>query len=152
MKGKNMAGKIHGVISLLLITAAVLIALVSMFSQSISRGLVYLTVLIIANPIVLYSYCAKCLCRVDSCSHVIPGQLTRMLPARKPGRYTFMDYFGTAMSLIVLFGFPQFWLWQNRAMFALFWGMLIIGLVEITFFVCRTCNNNNCPNCSQNRV
>ena len=147
-----MAGRIHGVFSLLLITAAVVIALAYMLSQSISRGLVYLAILMLANPIVLYSYCAKCLCRDDSCSHVIPGKLTRLMPTRKPGRYTFMDYFGTAISLIVLFGFPQFWLWQNLAMFALFWGVLIIGLVEILIFVCRACSNTNCPNCSQNRA
>jgi hypothetical protein len=145
-----MAGKFHGVFSLLLITAAVVIALACLISQSISRGLVYLAVLMIANPIVLYSYCAKCLCRVDSCSHVIPGKLTRLLPTREPGRYVFMDYCGTAISLIVLFGFPQFWLWQNPAMFVLFWGVLIFSLVEILFFVCRTCNNTNCPNCSMN--
>ena len=73
-----MAGKFHGVVSLLLITAAVVIALAYMLSQSISRGLVYLAILMLANPIVLYSYFAKCLCRETSCSHVIPGKLTRL--------------------------------------------------------------------------
>ena len=93
-----------------------------------------------------------CLCRDDACSHVIPGKLACLLPPRTPGPYSFMDYFGTAISLIALFGFPQVWLWQNLAMFALFWGLLIIGLVEILFFVCRNCSNTNCPNCNRNRA
>jgi hypothetical protein len=73
-----MAGKFHGVFSLLLIAAAVVIALAYMLSQSISRGLVYLAILMFANPIVLYSYCAKCICREDACSHFFPGKLTRL--------------------------------------------------------------------------
>jgi hypothetical protein len=142
-----MIGKFHGIFSLLLIAATVVIALASILSQTIGWGLAYVAVIMLANPIVLYSYCAKCLCREDACGHVFPGRLTRLLPNRKPGSYNFMDYLGTAISLIVLFGFPQFWLWQNVTIFLLFWIMLITALVEILFFVCRTCNNTNCPNC-----
>jgi hypothetical protein len=58
-----MKGKSHGVVSLVLIFAAVIIALIYMLTLSSDLGLVYLTIIIIANPIVLYSYCAKCLCR-----------------------------------------------------------------------------------------
>ena len=146
-----MRSKFHGVFSLLLIATAVVIASAYMFSQSLGWGLVYLAVIMLANPIVLYSYCAKCLCREDACSHYFPGKLTRLLPDRKPAPYSFIDYMGTAISLLVVFGFPQFWLWQNLAIFFVFWGVLIIGLVEILLFVCRTCDNTNCPNCSQNR-
>ncbi len=143
-----MAGKYHGVFSLLLILAAVVIALVYMLSVSPGWGFFYIAIIIIANPIVLYSYCAKCLCREDACSHIIPGKLTRLLPTRKPGPYSFWDYFGTAISLIALFGFPQFWLWQSLAIFILFWILLLAGLFEILLFVCRACSNTNCPNCT----
>ena len=141
-----MRSKFHGVFSLLLIVAAVVIALAYMFSQSIGWGLVYLAVIMLANPIVLYSYCAKCLCREDACSHYFPGKLTRLLPDRKPAPYSLIDYFGTAASLFVLFGLPQFWIWQNRSFFLLFWILLVSGLVEILLFVCRACSNTNCPN------
>ena len=145
MGWENMAGKFHGVFSLILIIISVVIALIYLFQNSTGRGLAYLSIIIITNPIVLYSYCAKCLCREDACSHVLPGKLTRLLPARKPGPYSQMDFFSTAISLTVLFGFPQAWLWKNLAIFIAFWILLIVGLVEILFFVCRTCSNDNCP-------
>jgi hypothetical protein len=143
-----MGSKFHGVFSLLLILASVVIALFCMLGNSIGWGVIYLGIIMLANPIVLYSYCAKCLCREDACSHVIPGKLTRLLPARKQGPYSFWDYFTTAISLVALFGFPQFWLWHSKELLVLFWILVTIGLVEILFFVCRTCGNANCPNCT----
>jgi len=146
----RVANKFHGVLSLLLILASVIIAIGYMLGKSINWGLVYLGIVVLANPMVLYSYCAKCLCREDACSHVIPGWLTRLLPTRKAGPYSFMDYLGTALPLVALFGFPQIWLWQSKGLLILFWILVTIGLVEILLFVCRTCRNANCPNCTLN--
>ncbi len=140
-----MRGNFHGVFSLIMILASVLIALIYMLNVSPGWGLIYLGTIILANPIVLYAYCAKCLCRDDGCSHVFPGKLTRLLPSRKQGPYTLMDYFWTALSLIALFGFPIPWLWQSNVLFFGYWLLLLIGLAEIPFFVCRTCRNENCP-------
>lgn len=141
----SMRGKFHGVFSLVLIFAAVGVALIYMFNLSGAPGMIYLAVIIIAIPAVLYSYCTKCTCRDGACSHVLPGRLTRLLPARKPGPYSLMDYLVTGLSLIALFGFPQLWLWQTKIIFVVFWIILASALVEILFLVCRTCNNNSCP-------
>jgi len=140
-----MTGKFHGVFSLILILLSVVIALGYVFINSIGWGVVYLCIIVVANPIVLYSYCAKCLCREDGCSHVIPGKLTRLLPARIQAPYSFWDYFATALSLAALIGFPQIWLWRSNGVLVLFWILVTLGLVEILFFVCRTCRNANCP-------
>jgi len=139
---------LHGIFSLILVLASVVIALLYMLSLSPVLGLAYLVVIIITNPIVLYVYCAKCLCREEACSHVFPGKLTRLLPARKQGPYTFADYFWTALSLLALFGFPIAWLWQSKMLFFVYWLLLLIGLTEILFLVCRNCRNENCPMCS----
>jgi len=147
---KDMVSKFHGVFSLLFILASVVIAAGYLLGNFTGWGLVYLGIIVLANPIVLYSYCAKCLCREDACSHVIPGKLTRLLPARRQGSYSFWDYFATAIALVALFGFPQIWLWRSKGLLVLFWILLAIGLAEILFFVCRTCRNANCPNCSLN--
>ena len=82
------------------------------------------------------------------CSHVFPGKLTRLLPARKQGPYAIADYFWTAIGLMVLFAFPIPWLWQSKILFFGYGSLLIIGLAEILFLVCRTCSNANCPICS----
>ena len=142
-----MQNKFHGVFSLVLVLSAALIALFYMLSLSPVLGLAYLGIMILANPIVLYAYCAKCLCRDEACSHVFPGKLTRLLPSRKQGPYSLMDYFWTALSLIALFGFPVPWLWQNKLLFLGYCILLLIGLAEILLFVCRTCRNENCLMC-----
>jgi hypothetical protein len=142
-----MKSNFHGVFSLVLILASVVMALSYMLILSLGWGLAYLVVIIIANPIVLYAYCAKCLCREDACSHVFPGKLTRLLPARKQGPYAIADYFWTALGLMVLFAFPIPWLWQSKIIFFGYGSLLIIGLAEILFLVCRTCSNANCPMC-----
>ena len=145
---EKMKGNFHGVFSLLLIFAAVLIALSYMLWISPGWGFIYLSIIIIANPIVLFAYCAKCLCRNDACSHVFPGKLTRLLPARIQGPYSFKDYFWTSLSLAALLGFPQIWLWHSAVLFFGYWLLLLLALVDILFFVCRRCRNENCPMCS----
>ena len=143
-----MKSNFHGVFSLILMLASVVMALSYMLVQSLGWGLAYLGVIMIATPIVLYAFCAKCLCRQDSCSHVFPGRLTRLLPARKQGPYTIVDYFWTALGLMVLLAFPIPWLWQNKLLFFGYGLLLIIGLAEIVFLVCPTCSNANCLMCS----
>jgi len=147
-----MDSKFHGVFSLILILISVVMALGYVLINSIGWGLAYLSIVVVANPVILYSYCAKCLCREDACSHAIPGKLTRLLPLRRQGPYSFWDYFATALSLVALLGFPQFWLWQSKGLFILFLILVTIGLLEILFFVCRTCSNANCPNCKLGNV
>ena len=143
-----MKNNFHGVFSLILILASIVIALSYMLNESAGWGLIYLGIIILANPTVLYAYCAKCVCRDDACSHVYPGKLTRLLPTRKQGPYTIMDYFWTALSLIALFGFPLIWLWRNTVFYFGYWLLLLTGLAEILFFVYRSCPNKNCSMCS----
>lgn len=143
-----MRSNFHGIVSLTLILASVVMALFYLLSEYPGWGLVYLGVIIIANPIVLYSYCAKCLCRDNACSHFFPGKLTRWLPPRKQGAYTGTDYIWTSLSLTALFGFPIPWLLYNKALFFGYVLLILVGLAEILFLVCRTCRNSNCPICS----
>ena len=142
-----MQGKFHGVFSLILMMAAVAIALFYTISQSPGWGLVYLVIVISANPIVLYAYCAKCLCRENACSHVIPGKLACLLPQRKQGPYALADYVWTILALAALFGFPIPWLWRSKILFFGYLLLLLIGLTEILYYMCRTCCNENCPIC-----
>jgi hypothetical protein len=147
-RNKKVRRNFHGVFSLILLLASVVMALSYILILSLGWGLAYLGIIMLANPIVLYAYCTKCLCREDACSHVFPGRLTRLLPARKQGPYTFSDYFWTGICLMVLFAFPIPWLWQSKMVLFGYWLLLIIGLAEILFLVCRTCRNENCPVCS----
>jgi hypothetical protein len=140
-----MPKKLHGVVSLILISASVAIALIYILNASLGWGLVYFGIIILAIAIVLFSYCAKCTCSDDACSHVLPGKLAGFMPKRQQGPYSSLDYFWTTLSLIALCGFPVFWLWQSKALLATYLILLLIGLIEILFLVCKACDNINCP-------
>ena len=142
-----MKSKFHGVFSLMMICIAAAVALVGLLDQSgvIVGG--YILILIVSPFLVVYSYCSKCVCRDYGCGHVFPGRLTKILPERKQGPYSIIDMAGTAVSLGLLFGYPQFWLWQKRSLFILFWILSTFVLLEILLFVCKECKNDNCPVC-----
>jgi hypothetical protein len=142
-----MKNKFHGVFSLLLISGAVSIGLVSILINSVAFGIVYMALILVCNLIVLYAYCAKCECREDDCRHIFPGKIASLLPSREPGAYTFFDYAGVAVPMAVLLGFPQYWLLGKKSLFVLFWVLVAFGLIEILLYVCRGCGNKACPMC-----
>jgi len=142
-----MANQIHGVLSLSLIILSVLIALAALFLAAPLAGIVYLLTVLGASAIILFAYCAKCKSRRDACSHVFPGKAADLLPHRKQEPYTFSDVFATALSVAIIFLFPQYWLWQNKLLFIAFWVSAVIALVEIRLCVCKVCRNDICMFC-----
>ena len=138
---------LHGIVSLILFKTAVLTALVYLFAISTVAGLIYLALISVAVPSVMFAYCAKCDARDNYCSHLFPGKATRWLPSRKPGPYSLADIFVTAVSLAAIIIFPQFWLWQNKAVLLFFWTLSVMATIEILLRVCPDCRNHNCMMC-----
>ena len=138
---------LHGIVSLILLNTAVLAALVCLFFIFRMAGLVYLGIISVAIPSILFAYCAKCEARDQHCSHLLPGKIIRWLPTRKQGPYTAADIIVTALSLAAIIVFPQFWLWQNKAMLFIFWALVIVATIEILLRVCPNCRNQNCMMC-----
>lgn len=137
----------HGVFSLLIFVGAVAIALTTLWTRSFWLGLFYLAITGLSSCGILFAYCGKCCVRLDNCSHVFPGMLTRVLPQRKQGPYSFRDITATGLFLVVIVVFPQYWLLQNITAMILFWLLVIFALVEILVFVCRQCENRGCLIC-----
>ncbi len=140
-----MKRQAHGVISLLLVAGAMATALVSVWQTSIGWGSAYLLLLAGGAGTILFAYCAKCPCRLQGCGHVIPGWLTRVLPARAQGRYGVMDYLGVIIPLVLWVAVPQVWLRHHLPAMILFWMLLAAGGIEILLYVCKGCNNDRCP-------
>ena len=143
---------LHGIISLILIKSAVLVALVYLFFASIAAGILYLMLVVFASAAIVFAYCAKCEAREHHCSHIVPGYVTRWLPTRRPGPYTLIDIAATGAALSILFLFPQYWLWQNKTVFFFFWALTSIALAEILLRVCPSCRNRNCLLCRLERL
>lgn len=113
-------------------------------SSNVLMGALYIVVIFLSLVIVAYSLCAKCPCRFHSCAHIVLGRLTRLLPRRRPGRYTFGDKVGATVYLVGLHALPQYWLWQNKVLFALFWVLSITVFLVLHFAACPTCKNEYC--------
>lgn len=142
-----MRHKFHGVFSLLLFVLAVAAALTTLWRQSPWLGLIYFAICSLCASGILFAYCCKCSVRLDNCSHVFPGRLTRLLPQRRQSPYTFGDIAGTGLGLAMILLFPQYWLLQEVTVMLLFWLLAIVALAEILIFVCRQCENTGCLIC-----
>ena len=139
-----MSTKFHGLMSLGLVGAAVVIAAVTAFAESLLLGVVYLAVCAGAIAAVINAYCAKCPCKAN-CGHVIPGKLALMLTHRRPGPFTKGDLAIVGVGLLILLGVPNVWMRQNATLTVVFWVLVVVGVVQIRSFVCRACGNNLCP-------
>jgi membrane-bound metal-dependent hydrolase YbcI (DUF457 family) len=145
-----MNRQIHGILSLLIMFAAVLTATLAIIrSSSVIWAALYVVGILLSSLIIVYSFCTKCPCRNTGCGHVIPGILTRLFPPRPEGLYTFMDLAGVAIPLVFLIVFPQYWLLSNPPLFILFAVLCLIAAADIQFFVCKGCTNRFCPFCQE---
>jgi hypothetical protein len=66
-----MVNKLHGIISLLLATTAILLSAIIMVENSYAWGVAFAAFCIIAAFIVIRLFCAKCPSR-ENCGHVVP--------------------------------------------------------------------------------
>ncbi|HUI93086.1 MAG TPA: hypothetical protein VLX68_12635 [Chitinivibrionales bacterium] len=137
----------HGMISLFLIFMAIAVALGAVVLKSPLFALIYLGICAICFLNIVFSYCAKCPCREKDCSHGFLGSLTKIMPKRKEGPYTFIDILSTLISIGAILMIPHLWLVYNIPSLILFWLLIIVAALEIIFLVCPDCANKNCYLC-----
>ncbi len=142
-----MNSRFHGVTSLLLESLAIVIGFTAVWQAHKVAGVIYAILILAAVPVILYSYCSKCEVRLTGCRHVIPGQITRLLPARENEQYGILDYVGLTLPAAILVAYPQPWLLENLTLLILFWACLAGGLVQILLKVCKGCGNRKCIMC-----
>jgi len=133
----------HGIISLGLVAAAIVIAATAIFWISWPWAVVYLLIIAAAPTAILYAFCAKCPCR-ETCGHILPGMAAKLF-SRQPGPYSSTELIVVGVSLLLLLGFPQFWLWQYPGWFIVFWLLNLTALTQIRSAVCKGCDNVYCP-------
>jgi len=137
----------QGVISLLLIFMAIVVALGSVLPKSPLLALIYLAVCAVCFVNIVFSYCAKCPARDKDCCHVVPGKLTKFLPKRKQGPYSFVDILSTLISIGAVLAVPHLWLVYNIPSLVLFWLLMIAAALDIIILVCPDCSNKYCFLC-----
>jgi hypothetical protein len=135
--------RIHGLTSLGLVGIAILLAAVVLFQTTIALGLLYVGIAAAVSTVVLYAFCAKCPCKAH-CGHVLPGIAAKRFQ-RRSGPYSTLELGAMLLALLVLFAFPQAWLWSHTTLFIAFWALSGVALVDIRRYVCRACTNSFCP-------
>ena len=137
--------RIHGVMSLGFVLAAVCGALWGAFQSSLVYGVVYSVAAGVSFFALLASFCAGCPCR-KRCGHVFPGPIAAALfPGRVPAPYSRTALVVSSIALVLLLITPLVWLWRDLPLLALFIGLLLIATLQIRTRVCRGCGNEHCP-------
>lgn len=96
----------HGVLTLVWVGAACVLGLAAVFARQAAAGWIYLGLLVILPPAVIYAFCAKCPGR-RACGHVLPGRIACALPSRPETPYGSGDLLIAAVALTVLVLFPS---------------------------------------------
>lgn len=143
-KGVLMTKRFHGLLSSILLDVPIVLAIVYLWLQSFIAGLIYAVGCFIAMLVMIYSYCAKCVCSTASCGHIFPKYVTKFLPKRKAGKYLFRDYLGLFVSFGFIVIYPQFWIYSDILLLIAFWMPILLSALEIYFFLCKNCENINC--------
>jgi hypothetical protein len=138
-----MSRQFHGVTSLGLAALAIVIAAITLFQNSLVLGVIYLAACGIGGWTVVYAYCSKCTCKAN-CAHVLPGKAA-LIYNRQPGPYTKTEIAALILALLPIIALPQFWLWQSKSLFIIYWLLIAIALIQVRTVICRSCDNTHCP-------
>lgn len=140
----NILLKLLGLFSLGCVAAALVLAAKILFASGFLLGMIYLGLLSISSLAIVLSFCTKCSCK-RNCAHVLPGLVTRLFKDRPPGAYTKTEMTMSVFGLLLILGFPQFWLTRDWKLFFCFWILNGIGLLIIVKNICIRCENRFCP-------
>ncbi|MFO7732635.1 MAG: hypothetical protein R6X21_03190 [Candidatus Aminicenantes bacterium] len=142
---RKLSPRFHGVLTLALLIASLLVGLVAVALKSAPAAVLYGLMVLAGLPTIVYLFCGKCVCRGKACLMVLPGRLSFRLPPRKTEAYTKADFAGILGTLTLLALFPQYWLWQTKPLFIAFLILILAAHAEVMLFVCRACENCRCP-------
>jgi len=141
--------KAPGLVSLLLVFDAIIIAVISLYRFSPLSAVIYLLLLPPVFLNVLYIYCRRCPHVVGKdCRHVLFGPIVaRLFKVQNAAPYSAREILSALLPLIVYLGLPQYALFQSLPLFAAFWVLVFAGAVVIQKAVCPRCRNTNCVMC-----
>lgn len=133
-----------GVAALVAIGVSIIIGLFAVYKASVLFAGIYVGLIFSCGFLVLYYYCSKCECNATRCSHKYPGKLACKIKKKSNDPYTRFDQFITVLSVVVLLGFPQYWLLKDSLFLVIFWSFTFVGATMVFFYICPRCHNKKC--------
>ncbi len=145
--------KTHGSIAIVLVLAGIAAAGAAVLVKgSIILLAVYTAAVLLSIIAIVAAYCRKCYKRNRECVHFNVGKLSVLMPPVDNRTYTRTEYLVTVCAVLLITGFPQYFLIQHRLLFVLFWVLTAAGVIEIFTFVCTDCRNGLCVFCRNSKA
>jgi len=119
----------------------------AMYQENKAIALAYLAFVAVAGAIVIYdALCVYCPYpfQYSDCLFY-PYQLVARFAPMRGGRISWVRKAVAAVAFGGIFAFPQYWLWGNWSLFALFWALTLPLAVLIPLYLCRRCRHGRCP-------
>ncbi len=133
-----------GVFALMLLAGAFVTGVIAIGLSSPLYAATYLAVAALLSGAVIAIFFTKCPMRGKGCVHFLPGRIAALLPARQE-KYTAVDIAAVSAGILLIVAVPQYWLFSQVRLFALFWVLGGTGLFLINRRVCPGCGNACCP-------
>jgi hypothetical protein len=109
-------------------------------------GLMYIAFLVLAGLIILYCFCGHCpYPREHHTCLMLPWQVVTPFshaPARKMNRAEITAFIVVLAGVIA---FPQYWLWQQPRLLALYLILFLPACIAFPLYYCRRCLHHDCP-------
>jgi hypothetical protein len=139
--------KFHGYTSIILFFAAIATGIYAIAFYSITMAILNAIFLILMILSVSFYFCSKCPVR-ERCGHWIFGKVSQLVSKFKNEKYnTFDMVFGTMLPIVIVILLPQYWLIKTPLLLVVYWGLMAIAGIQVSFFVCTRCDNHKCVMC-----
>ncbi len=144
-KRGTTAALFHRRLSLLLMVFIAALGLYAVVTSSLLSAVLYLSVCLICLAAILYFFCSKCPCRAAGYTHFLFGPAAEKIFSRKQSPYSHTDLLLTGAGFLGIIAFPQYWLFSEHTLLAIYWVCVALTFWEIKAYVCKVCGNELCP-------
>jgi hypothetical protein len=128
------------------LAGVVLTAGVGIYQENKGAAVGYVTFVALGALLVVYdSLCVYCPYpfRYSDCLFY-PYQLVARFARLRDGRIHWARQAVTTLVFGGMFAIPQYWLWGNWSLFAVFWGLTLPLALLLPLYLCGHCRNERC--------
>jgi len=126
---------------------AIVVGAVSIYQSSLTFAVGYLLLAAVGGLLVVYDflcpYCPYPFSHSDCLFY--PYQLLAWVTEIRGGRIHWVRNLGTVAAFGAIFAVPQYWLWGQWSLFAVFWGCTLPLVLLFPLHLCRRCRHERCP-------
>lgn len=90
-------------------------------------------------------YCSKCFAEDNVLVNDMSGKQARIFFKKVKMNFNLREKTLMIFNLLVIVGVPQYWLWQIKVLFGLYWVFTILAAIGILTTICQICKIHRSP-------